>query len=283
MINSYINVWLALLFSIICPACLAPAARVDEEAASHGFERQTVWGTSFLHRVYLDNIKTHSGNLHVYIEGDGLPWQLPDLVSSDPTPRTPLMLRLMAKDSEPAIYLGRPCYFGFAQTQPCNSWWWTDGRFAPEVVDSMAAALARLMSIHKDAAVVLIGHSGGGALAMLLATRPIKVTAAVTLAGNLDTEAWTQHHHFSALLGSLNPALMPALDQRITQLHFQGGRDQNIPPALVTRFAARQPNAHFKVYPALDHRCCWEEKWAEILQILSRLLSQAHAEQDLGR
>ena len=269
MIKLYINVWLALLFSIICPSCVTPAARVDEEAASHGFERQTVSGTGFLHRVYQNNITTSSGNLHVYIEGDGLPWLLPDLVSSDPTPRNPLMLRLMAQDPEPAIYLGRPCYFGFAQTQPCNSWWWTEGRFAPEVVDSMAAALARLMSRHKNTSVVLIGHSGGGALAMLLASRPLKVTAVVTLAGNLDTEAWTQKHHFSNLSGSLNPAKMVTLDKRIAQMHFQGGKDQNIPPALVSRFAARQPHAHFKVFQELDHSCCWEEKWPEILQILS--------------
>jgi len=283
MINCYINVLLALLFSIICPACVAPAIRIDEEAASYGFERQTVWGTSFPHRVYLNNIKIRSGNLHVYIEGDGLPWLRSSLVSADPTPRTPLMLRLMAQDPEPSIYLGRPCYFGFAQTRPCNPWWWTDGRFAPEVVDSMAAALARLMSRHKDAAVVLIGHSGGGSLAMLLATRPIKIAAVVTLAGNLDTEAWTRQHHFSDLTGSLNPALMATLDQRITQLHFQGGKDENIPPALASRFADRQPHAHFKVYPELDHRCCWEEKWPEILQMLSGLSSPARAEQNLGR
>lgn len=280
MTNCRINIWMALLFSMICPACVAPAAHVDEEAASHGFERETVWGTGFLHRVYLNNIKARSRTLHVYIEGDGLPWLLPGLVSSDPTPRTPLMLRLMAQDTGQAIYLGRPCYFGFAQTQHCNPWWWTDGRFAPEVLDSMAVALARLMSRYKDASVVLIGHSGGGALAMLLATRPIKVAAVVTLAGNLDTAAWTQQHHYSDLSGSLNPAQMATLDQRITQLHFQGGRDLNIPPALVTLFAARQPNAHFIVYPELDHRCCWEEKWPEILQMLSRFSSPAPAEYD---
>lgn len=280
MIDRHVNVWWALLFSLICSACVAPATRVDEEAASHGFERQTVWGTRFLHRVYFNNIKTRSGNWHVYIEGDGLPWLLPDWVSPDPTPRTPLMLRLMAQDKEPSIYLGRPCYFGFAQTQPCKSWWWTDGRFAPEVVDSMAAALARLIAMHKDATVVLIGHSGGGALAMLLATRPIKVTAVITLAGNLDTEVWTQQHHFSDLSGSLNPALMAKLDQRITQLHFQGGKDQNIPPILVSRFAARQPHAQFKIYPEFDHGCCWEEKWPEILQILS---SSVSVEQDVMR
>jgi hypothetical protein len=104
---------------------------------------------------------------------------------------------------------------------------------------------------------------------MLLATRPINITAVITLAGNLDTEAWVQQHHFSALSGSLNPALMASLDQRITQLHFQGGRDQNIPPALASRFAVRQPHAHFKIYPEFDHLCCWEGKWPEILHLLS--------------
>ena len=271
MSDCYLNIGVVLLISMICTACVAPAILVDEEAASQGFERLTVWGTNFPHRVYLNNAKSYSGNLHVYIEGDGLPWLLPGTVSPDPTPRNPLMLRLMAQDTEPSIYLGRPCYFGFAQTQPCNHWWWTDGRFASEVVDSMATALERLMSRHKDASVVLIGHSGGGALAMLLASRPINITAVITLAGNLDTEAWIQQHHFRPLSGSLNPALMATLDKRITQLHFQGGRDQNIPPTLVSRFAVHQPHAHFKIYPEFDHHCCWEDKWPEILKMLSNL------------
>lgn len=283
MIKRHANTWRVLLFSMICPACVAPATHVDEEAASHGFERRTVWGTGFLHRIYLNHMKDRSGNLHVYIEGDGLPWLLPDQVSPDPTPRTPLMLQLMAQDKAPSIYLGRPCYFGLAQTPPCNSWWWTNGRFAPEVVDSMAAVLIRLMSTRKNTTLVLIGHSGGGALAMLLATRPINVKAVVTVAGNLDTEAWIRQHHYSDLTGSLNPALMAELDKHIIQLHFQGGDDQNIPPALASRFAARQPRACFKVYPELDHRNGWEEKWPEILQMLSGFSSPPCPEQNPGR
>jgi alpha/beta superfamily hydrolase len=283
MITCHLNVWLALLICVVCSACVTPTTLVDEEAASYGFERQTVLGANFFHRVYLNHKKTRSGNLHVYIEGDGLPWLRSDLISPDPTPHTPLMLRLMVQDTESAIYLGRPCYFGFAQTQPCNPWWWTDGRFAPEVVDSMATALAQLMSTHKDVNVVLIGHSGGGALAMLLATRSIKITAVVTLAGNLDTEAWTRQHHYSDLSGSLNPANITALAPRITQLHFQGGKDQNIPPMLVTRFMTHQPHAHFKVYQELDHRFGWERKWSEILQQMAEFSSPARVAQDLRR
>jgi len=37
---------------------------------------------------------------------------------------------------------------------------------------------------------------------------------------------------FQASVGSLNPALMAPLDKRIMQLHFQGGRDHNIPRLL---------------------------------------------------
>ncbi|MGR8981173.1 MAG: alpha/beta fold hydrolase [Gammaproteobacteria bacterium] len=275
-------IWPALFFGLVCQACVAPAVRVDEEAAGHGFERRTVWGTGFPHRVYLNNLKSRSGNLHVYIEGDGLPWFSPSQISSDPTPRDPLMLGLMAEDAEPAIYLGRPCYFGYSRTPPCNAWWWTDGRFATEVVDSMAAALARLTSGHNQGEVILIGHSGGGALAMLLVPRIGTISAVVTLAGNLDTDEWTQLHRFSALSGSLNPARMEPLDKRITQLHVQGGNDQNTPPSLVSRFAVHQPHAHFEMYPAFDHRCCWEEKWPEIMQKLAMLRKSSRTEPNRG-
>ena len=261
---------MALIISIICSGCTTPAARVDAEAARLGFERQTVRGTLFPHRVYLKPLKTGSKTVHVYIEGDGTPWLLANLPSSDPTPRNPLMLRLMAQDPEPSLYLGRPCYFGFAETPPCKAWWWTDGRFAPEVVDSMAAALNRLRVQYQFNSVVLIGHSGGGALAVLLASRPIKADAIVTLAGNLDTDAWTQYHQFDALSGSLNPARMATLEKGITQLHFLGESDQIIPPVLLSRFATRQPQAHFKIYPEFDHHCCWEKEWSEILKMLSR-------------
>jgi hypothetical protein len=48
---------------------------------------------------------------------------------------------------------------------------------------------------------------------------------------------------------------MAMIYKRISQLHFQGYRDLNIPPALDYQFAARQSHAHFKLYPESDHRC----------------------------
>jgi pimeloyl-ACP methyl ester carboxylesterase len=273
MINRYGKMGLALLLSWMSAACVSPAGRIDGKAAQLGFERQTVWGTQFPHRVYFKGRVAGSHRLHVYIEGDGLPWSSPDRVSPDPTPRYALMLRLMAQDTRPAIYLGRPCYFGFAQTPPCSPLSWTQDRYARAMVESMAAALSRITAGRDDVELVLIGHSGGGALAVLLGQRLANAVAVVTVAGNLDTEAWTRLHGYSDLTGSLNPASLPALDRRIVQLHFQGGQDREIPPALAARFAARQPSAQFRLHPEFDHRCCWEEKWPELLGQVTHSLS----------
>jgi pimeloyl-ACP methyl ester carboxylesterase len=253
---------------------MAPAARIDGEAARLGLARQTVWGTQFPHRIYLKGKVADARRVHVYIEGDGVAWRHRDQVSPDPTPRHALMLRLMARDSQPAVYLGRPCYFGFAQTAPCSALFWTHDRYAPDIVDSMAAALSRIAPGRDDVELVLMGHSGGGTLAVLLASRLTKAVAVVTLAGNLDTQAWTRLHGYSELSGSLNPALLPALDGRVAQLHLQGGRDREVPPALAARFAARQPHARFERYPDFDHRCCWEAAWPAILDRLNRPLDR---------
>jgi pimeloyl-ACP methyl ester carboxylesterase len=277
MLNRCAKMGLVLLISSACAACISPATRIDQKAAELGFERQTVWGTQFPHRIYSKGKITNASRLHVYIEGDGLPWRHRDQVSPDPTPHDALMLRLMAQDSQPAIYLGRPCYFGFAQTSPCSANLWTQDRYASSIVDSMAVVLSHLSARQGDVEWVLMGHSGGGALAVLLASRVMNVVAVMTIAGNLDTEAWTQQHGYSSLSGSLNPALLPSLDRRIRQLHFQGGRDREIPPALAARFAVHQPYAQFRLYPEFDHRCCWEDAWPAILGRLAHGLDQSRA------
>ncbi|MGR8929900.1 MAG: alpha/beta hydrolase [Gammaproteobacteria bacterium] len=270
-VSGFLSLFAAgLLLALIGTACSAPAALVEQQATAFGFKSRTVKGAKFFHRIYQNRKHSDSGLLHVYIEGDGMPWLNADWISPDPTPRDPMMLKLMALDAEPAIYLGRPCYFGSAEDGLCHSRWWTGDRYSSAVVDSMATALNRVNSSDR-ARVVLIGHSGGGALAVLLAEGPIKAAAVVTLAGNLDTDARSRFHRYPDLSGSLNPAQMPSLDRRVRQLHFFGSADQNIPPALAYRFAAHQPHARFRIYQDFDHHCCWETKWREILQMISVL------------
>ena len=100
------------------------------------------------------------------------------------------MLELMSLDHAPSLYLGRPCYFGMARQPPCEPQYWTTLRFSESVVASMAAALKAAVGSMVEQGFVLIGHSGGGTLAMLLAQRLDRVQSVVTIAGNLDIEAW---------------------------------------------------------------------------------------------
>ena len=137
---------------------------------------------------------------------------------------------------------------------------------APKVVGSMAAVIKQLIEQYDVNEVKLIGHSGGGALAMLIAPRIKQVSQVVTIAANLDTEAWTTHHGYSRLYTSLNPADQPALSQRIAQWHFVGGRDSVVPPSLVKGYIGDQKNALGISINNFSHGCCWEGVWGQVIQ-----------------
>ncbi|TVQ85775.1 MAG: alpha/beta fold hydrolase, partial [Chromatiaceae bacterium] len=187
-------------------------------------------------------------------------------MASDPTPRHALALQLMAVDPAPAVYVGRPCYHGEARTPPCTPWHWTQGRYGDAVVTSLAAAIDRFADQAGASDLVLIGYSGGGVLAMLLAERLPQVRLVVTLAANLDIDAWCDLHGFSRLTDSLNPAQRPSLPATIRQWHLAGSDDRNVPPALIRRALDRQHDHRFRVLPATDHRCCWQAHWPALLR-----------------
>jgi pimeloyl-ACP methyl ester carboxylesterase len=236
-------------------------------ADAYGFEQRVMVGAGFELRVFLNRRSDPVGDrLHVYIDGDGTPWLGPGRPAADPTPRNPLALRLMALDPKPAIYLGRPCYVETGGPEGCGPWHWTHGRYSAAVVESMHAVLRRLLAELPARQVVLIGFSGGGTLAMLLAARLRETVAVVTLGGNLDVAGWTRHHGYSPLVGSLDPASQPPLPKRIRQWHWVGARDRVVPPQLVVAAVSRQPQAAIEVLPNADHQCCWEELWPSLLQ-----------------
>ena len=248
-------------------ACSTPAERISSEAAKYGFISQVVEGHGFKHQIYRndDQAQTQGSVLHVYLEGDGRPWINHERVARDPTPRTPLMLRLMSRDRAPSLYLGRPCYHGYSGTAPCTPALWTDARYSERVIASMAQVLDQLIETEDTQALVFFGHSGGGALAMLLAERFPETRAVVTIAGNLDIDAWTEMHRYTKLYRSLNPAGRAALDPRIHQLHLVGEDDTNITPQLIQEVESRQDNAELVVITGFDHQCCWQELWPEVL------------------
>ncbi len=264
---------MALLAAVLLAGCATPAQRLDERAAQLGFSWAVLQGAEFTHVVYRNAVAARGGLLHIYLEGDGTPWLNYTQIAADPTPRNPLVLALMAQDPAPSLYLGRPCYHG--QSAPgCNPLLWTARRYGPEVVGSMAAALARRLEREDAAGLVLIGHSGGGTLAMLLAERFPQTRAVLTVAGNLDPDAWTEWHAYSPLTGSLNPAVRPPLPPGIVQLHYAGGRDDNVPARQIRAAARRQLRGAVRVIDRFDHVCCWQTAWPDILADLQARLEE---------
>jgi len=256
---------LFLILFIILQGCTSPGARVDQAAAEFGFTRELVQGTKFLHIVYRNDNGHATGPLHIYLEGDGSPYLDRRWVSRDPTPRNPLMLRLMALDPGPSVYLARPCYNGRATTPPCDSALWTQARYSVEVVDSAVAVARQLLSQRQRQTLFLIGHSGGGTLAMLMAAQLPETRAVITIAGNLDTDAWTQYHGYESLRGSLNPARRPPLDRSILQMHLVGKNDDNIPPQMLLRATESQWRTRVGMVEGFDHSCCWPQLWPMVL------------------
>ena len=253
-----------LISALVVGACAGPVERFDRRAAELGLMREDVWGEGFDHAVFHRPEDPRTGVLHVYLGSDGTPWQRGRWPAADPTPRAPLALELMTLDPAPALYLGRPCYHGLARAPRCGAPLWTDRRYGEEVVASMTAALRRLAP---DRPLVLIGYSGGGTLAMLVASRLPTVVAVITVAANLDINAWADHHGYRPLVGSSNPADQTQLDPAILQIHLAGAEDERVPPELV-RPALAKLGAPLCVLPDHDHSRGWRRTWPAVLSTL---------------
>ena len=232
-----------------------------------------VTGGAYRHVVLRSAARNPRRPLHIYIGGDGIPWQGGQSPSRDPTPHNLLEIRLMALDTADAVYLGRPCYFGLAHDEGCSTDLWTFARYSDAVVASMASAAREIVERGAYEQVVLIGYSGGGALARLMAPRVPHVVGLITVAANLDTAAWSALHGYLPLVRSRNPADEPPLDASIMQVHAVGGHDEVVPRTTIDRYLQRDHSATLWVYPEYDHVCCWEQGWPAILARLDTSLA----------
>jgi hypothetical protein len=252
----------------LLPGCSNPSKRFDNRASDHGFLPGQVTGISFEHRFFASNWGKGGDVLHVYLGSDGTPWVGHWRIAEDPTPRRPLTLDLMNLDPQPSLFLGRPCYHGHSDQPPCDSSLWTSSRYSSRVVDSMTVALRSIVADSGFRDIVLIGYSGGGTLAMLMADRLDNARAVVTIAANLDLEGWIRYHGYTPLYDSLNPAQLPPLPPELVQIHLIGGRDRNVPPWVTRKGLRNQPHAQVLEFERSDHVTGWIEQWPDILDDL---------------
>ncbi len=263
-------VLMAAVSAVLCSACNslpAPDERkhfADELAVTRSWQGERISAGPFQLMMYGAAVAVPSDQLTVYIEGDGLAWITASQPSRDPTPVDPIGLRLaLAQPDGVAVYLARPCQYIEAGT-PCNIGFWTDARFAADVIASTDRAITVLKERHRAGRLTLVGYSGGAAVAALVAARRDDVERIITVAGNLDPVAWAKTHGYAPLTKSLNPAADIERLHGLKQLHFVGANDDNITPAMATAFAALFPpnqRPRILIKENFDHRCCWAEQW----------------------
>lgn len=252
---------------------LAPQERrqnADDLAAVQHWQKLPLPTSEFVLTAYVPPAAITTDTLAIYIEGDGLAWITSSQPSTDPTPRDPIGLKLAMRHAPgTAVYLGRPCqYVEGADARGCEVGYWTNRRMAPEVIVATNQAIDALKLRFGAQELILIGYSGGGGVAALVAARRKDIKELVTVAGNLDHVTWTTMHHVRPLDGSLNPADAWRALQHIPQIHFVGERDTNISVVVANAYASRFPQNErpgIQIVPGADHSCCWVDRWPALL------------------
>ena len=265
----------AFLFGVTgcaAPDSLGTLQQVTVKARARGFAVSEIKAGEFRLVAYLRNPDQPAESLAIYVEGDGAPWPTPFQPPRDPTPLKPMSLALAVGDPLPAVaYLGRPCqYLEASDLRQCDSAYWVERRFAPEVIEAYDAAVSQLKRSYQARRIRLIGYSGGGVIATLLAMRRNDVDLLVTVAAPLALAEWVAWHGASPLSGSLDPAAAQQGSFLPASVHLVGGHDRTVPAAIVESFVRHQ-GGRVEVVPDFDHDCCWARDWEHLL---GRLLVQ---------
>lgn len=262
----------SVLVAWLCSACAlvqSPAERTHEMALSAGFAPLHLPADAL--RAYLRKPEDAGAapvrRLTIYIESDGAAWPAPDRPPSDPTPLKPLVMQMAAADPSAAVaYLGRPCqYLSAAALYECDPALWTRGRFSEPAVAAVNRAVDSAKTASGAREIALVGYSGGGVMAALIAARRRDAVCLVSVAAALDTAAWTRSIGVSPLRTSLNPLDHAAALVEVRQTHFTGMRDDVVPPATIAAFVARMNQAQVISRADFDHECCWARDWRMLL------------------
>ncbi|MBF0188915.1 MAG: alpha/beta hydrolase, partial [Magnetococcales bacterium] len=284
--------WPAIILLMTLAGCVgnpvgslfkSPIESANNYAVEHGLHPQTITTSRFALRSFQrrSTPEHRHKSLHVYIEGDGRAWLSRTRPSPDPTPHKAIGLQLAATDSHSdVLYLARPCqYLPKGELAGCAPKYWLSARFSEEVVKSTLEAVGTVMRRDGYERAFLVGYSGGGTVATLVASRlgPESVTGLITIGSVLDIDAWVGHFKLTPLTGSLSPLHVAEEPLRsIRQWHFMGEEDEIVPPginrAFHTRLAQGERSAPSTrhVVADHDHTCCWTEGWADRLLAVRR-------------
>jgi hypothetical protein len=208
--------------------------------------------------------------VHAYIEGDGNSWESKYKLSKNPTPKHPLALQLALSDPHPlVVYLARPCqYTPHTLDKKCDAKYWSSHRYAPEVVTALNETLNQIKTKQGNQKFVLVGYSGGGAIATLIAANRQDVHKLITVAADLDHRILNEYHQTTPLSGSLNPIHAAPKLKNLSQDHWSGKKDRVVPSWMAAHFnkSVDSPLSQHYVLAHATHHQGWSQAWPDILK-----------------
>ena len=269
----YTIIFTIVLLSSGCVSKLSPKVRqqtADTVAQAGNLVQQKIATDDFLLTTYQRfDATADNKQMVVYIEGDGMAWISRDQLSSNPTPVQPIALKLASIDTNAnVLYVARPCQYLWPQKMNrCSSRYWSDKRGSEEVISSINQAISIVKQKQNISSIRLIGYSGGGGIAALIADRRADVSEFVSVSGNLNYKLFTQTHNLSPMNGSIDPITVANQIGSIPQIHYVGADDKIIPKQIALSFSDK-----VKVISDVSHDN-WPDKWAQILRTINHDLS----------
>ena len=249
-----------------------PYVTADNLAEKAGLKKQFIRTGNFELLTY-SRITVPGAALTIYIEGDGAAWRTSHQLSADPTPKNPIALKLALLDPAANIaYIARPCQYVIKseRDENCSSDYWSTKIFSPPVVSAMNQACSIMKKQAAAKGIHLIGYSGGGAVAVLISSQRNDILSLRTIAGNLDQKEVCRRHKVSPLIGSLNAIDVAEKIRDIPQIHFCGGKDRIVSPAIAKRFVARQSKPRCSrviLVQKAGHHKGWLDQWPTLLRV----------------
>jgi len=257
-------VFAALLF-VACTLKTTPHTPHGQTLESLGFREIPVHPTlkAYLRERPSKGGATLASTMTIYIEGDGAGWFFRTIPPRNPTPHQSLVAAMAAEDQNQFVmYLARPCQFIDVQTiKECDESMWTDGRFSTQVIQLSNQAIDRALLNVPTVRLNLVGHSGGGTLATLIAAQRSDVNCLVTMASPLDITAWARALLIAPLTRSQNPAKPNANLQQIRQTHFLGENDRIVTKESIGEYRNFPRDAEFMTISGFDHQRYWVDQW----------------------
>ena len=233
-----------------------------------GMMKQEMKSKQFNIITYQKINNSSNKKVNIYIEGDGLAWMSPTVISSNPTPIRPLPLILSQLDpSNNIIYIGRPCQYHQTNRNikdKCNQKYWSSHRFSEEVINSITNTISKIKKQYDFQNINLIGFSGGATVALLVAARRSDIKSIRTISGNLDHEKVNKNHRVSQMPNSLNAIDIAEQINHIPQQHLIGGKDKIITKDIIKSYLnASKDYKCIEVIniPQASHEYGWHNSW----------------------